>query len=51
MSSTFTKKRLDLTIPPGTGKFGETLGDTITLTSLRMTADIAFAGGETMGAL
>ncbi len=47
----FTKKRLDLTITLGTGAFGETVGDTVTLAGLRMTADISLAGGETMGAL
>lgn len=51
MNSTFTKKRLDLTITLGTGEFGATEGDTVTLSGLRMMADIVFAGGETMGAL
>ena len=49
--SGFTKKRLDLTITLGTGAFGETVGDTVTLTGLRMLADIANAGGESMGVL
>ncbi|MDB5777615.1 MAG: hypothetical protein JWP38_3748 [Herbaspirillum sp.] len=49
--SSFTKKRLDLTITLGTGSFGETVGSTVKLSGLRMIADIAFAGGATMGAL
>ncbi len=49
--SGFTKKRLELTITLGTGAFGETVGDTVKLSGLRMSADIAMAGGETMGAL
>lgn len=47
----FVRRRLDLTITLGAGAFGNTLSDTITLTGLRMSADIAFAGGESMGAL
>lgn len=49
--SGFTKKRIDLTITLGAGAYGETVGDTVTLTRHRMMADIALAGGETMGAL
>lgn len=51
MSSTFTKKRLDLTITLGTGEFGETVGDTVTLSGYRMTADLINPGGDSMGAL
>lgn len=47
----FTKKRIDLTISLGAGAFGDTLLDTVTLTGLRTEAAIAFAGGESMGAL
>ncbi len=52
MSETaFTRKRLDLTITLGTGQFGDTVGDSVTLSRLRMTADLVHAGGDTMGAL
>jgi hypothetical protein len=51
MNSTFTKRRLDLTITLGDGEFGDTVGDTVTLTGLRMTADAVKPGGESMGTL
>ncbi|NKI68966.1 hypothetical protein GN109_06000 [Collimonas pratensis] len=51
MSASFTKKRLDLTITLGEGAFGDTVGDTVTLSGLRMTASAVSPGGETMGAL
>jgi len=47
----FTKKKLDLTITLGTGTFGEQVGSTVTLTGLRMFADITSPCGESMGAL
>jgi hypothetical protein len=50
MSSTFTKKRLDLTITLSDGQFGDA-GNTVTLTGLRMTADLINPGGDSMGAL
>lgn len=50
MSDTgFTRKKLDLTITLGSGAFGETLADTVTLSGFRMTADIRNAGGDSMG--
>jgi hypothetical protein len=47
----FTKKRIDLTITLGTGSFGSTVSDTVTLKGLRCTADIVCAGGDFKGAL
>jgi hypothetical protein len=44
----FTKKKLELTITLGTGQFGETVGDTVTLSGYRMTADCAFCAGIAM---
>lgn len=46
----FTQKKLDLTIQLGTGTFGEQVGSTVTLSGLRMFADIASPCGESMGA-
>ncbi len=51
MSSTFTKKRLDLTITLGTGAFGDTVGNTVTLSGLRMFASMTQPTSEAMGAL
>lgn len=52
MSATgFTKKRLDLTITLGTGEFGDTVGDTVTLSGLRMSADMINSIGDSMGTL
>lgn len=49
MSATgFTKKRLDLTITLGAGEFGEAVGDTVTLSGLRMSADMVGAVGDGM---
>lgn len=49
MSTTgFTKKRLDLTITLGTGDFGETVGETVTLSGLRMSADMVAGSGDAM---
>lgn len=51
MSETgFTRKRIDLTITLGTGQFGDGKGDSVTLSGLRMSADLINAGGDTMGA-
>lgn len=51
MNSTFTKKRISVTITLGEGTFGETVGDTVTLSGLRMTADLTGHTGETMATL
>jgi hypothetical protein len=51
MSDSFTKKRLELTITLGTGTFGAQVGGTVTLSDLRMFADISAPCGESMGAL
>jgi hypothetical protein len=52
MSQTgFGRKRLDLTITLGAGAFGDTVGDSVTLSGLRMTADIVISGGDSMGTL
>lgn len=48
---TYTKKRLDLTIKLGAGTFGESLADTVTLTGLRMQAEILKPTGDTMGVM
>lgn len=45
MKDSFTKKRLELTINIGAGEFGEEIASTTVLSGLRMTADIALAGG------
>jgi hypothetical protein len=50
-SASFVRRRLDLTIQLGTGEFGDSVGDTVTLTGLRMMADIVYAGGDSMGVL
>jgi hypothetical protein len=50
MSTTFTKKRLDLTITLSAGQFGDA-GNTVTLTGLRMTADLISPAGDAMGEL
>lgn len=47
----FTRKKLEATITLGTGDFGETVGDTVTLSGLRMMADIVLSGGDSMGQL
>jgi hypothetical protein len=51
MSSTFTKKRLELTITLGTGTYGESVGDTVTVTGLRMSAEIVNVIGAYQGVL
>lgn len=45
----FTKKILELTITLGSGTFGENVGDTVTLSGFRMTADVMNPGGDSMG--
>lgn len=50
MSDTgFTKKLIELTITLGTGDFGADLGDTVTISGLRMMVDVVNAGGPSMG--
>lgn len=44
-----TKKTLDLTVTLGSGTFGEDVGDTVTLSGFRMTADVSEVGGDAMG--
>lgn len=44
-----TRKVIELTITLGTGTFGENVGDTVTLSGYRMTADIQNPGGDSMG--
>ena len=46
---TISKKILSLTITLGSGTFGEDVGDTVTLTGFRMTADAVNPGGDSMG--
>lgn len=51
MSDTgFTKKLIELTITLDTGDFGADLGDTVTISGLRMTAEVTKPGGPSMGA-
>lgn len=45
----FTKKLIELTITLGTGDFGADLGDTVTISGLRMMVDVVNAGGPSMG--
>lgn len=47
----FTRKRIDVTITLGTGTFGETGSDTVTLTGLRVHAMIQATYGEAMPAV
>ena len=44
----FTRKKLELEVTIGGGQFGATAVDSKTLSGLRMTADLASPGGETM---
>jgi hypothetical protein len=46
---TLVKRRIDATITLGTGQFGDTVGDTVTLTGLRIMAAINSVGGEAQG--
>ncbi len=43
------QRRIDVTITLGDGQFGETLGDTVTLTGLRVSTVINSVGGEAQG--
>ncbi len=45
----FIRRRIDVTITLGDGEFGNNLGDTVTLTGLRVMANIASVGGEAQG--
>lgn len=51
MSPSFTEKTLELTVTLGEGDFGATAGPTVTLSGLRMSAELSNPGGESMGAL
>jgi len=51
VTDSFSKKKLELTITLGTGTFGAQVGSTVTLSDLRMFADISAPCGESMGAL
>lgn len=44
----FTRKRIDLTITLGEGQFGDDGSNTVTLTGLRVQADIQSYGGDSM---
>lgn len=44
-----SKKVLELTITLGSGEFGENVGDTVTLSGFRMSADAINPGGDSMG--
>lgn len=48
--TTFSKKRIELTITLGEGEFGDSVGDTVTITNTRIYADLVNPGGDTMGA-
>ena len=45
---TFARKRIDVTISLGTGQFGDTGANTVTLTGLRIRAEIQQFGGDAM---
>lgn len=51
MTDSFTQKKLELTVTLGTGTFGAQVGSTVTLSDLRMFADISAPCGDSMGAL
>lgn len=44
------RRRIDLTITLGTGTFGDNVGDTVTLTGLRIQTNIVAVGGDGQGA-
>lgn len=46
----FTKKRIDVTLSLGTGEFGDTGANTVTLTGLRVQASVVVPGGDAMAA-
>lgn len=45
----YSEKKLELTITLGTGTFGEQLGNTVTLSNLRMYVDLTDPTGDSMG--
>lgn len=45
------RRRIDITITLGTGTFGDEVGDTVTLTGLRVHAMVLAVGGAAQGAL
>lgn len=45
----FTRKRIEVTISLGTGEFGDSGANTVTLSGLRVQALIAVPGGDAMG--
>ncbi len=47
----FTQKRLDITLALGTGNFGETGANVVTLSGCRAAAQMQMAGGPSMGRL
>lgn len=47
--SDLVQRRIDATITLGSGKFGEDIGDTITVTGLRIMASVNSVGGEAQG--
>lgn len=47
----YVRRAINVTITLGTGQFGDTLGNTVTLTGLRVLASIAAAGGDAQGQL
>ena len=48
--SSYVHRKIDLTFTLGTGTFGESGADTVTLSGLRVAANITKAGGTSMGA-
>ena len=48
-ATSYTQKAIDVTFQLGTGSFGESGYDTVTLSGLRVEADIVVAGGASMG--
>lgn len=46
---TFAKRRIEATITLGKGDFGETKGDTVKLSGLRMSANMNICGQDSMG--
>jgi hypothetical protein len=46
---TLARRRIDVTLQLGSGTFGENVGDTVTLTGLRVGAYVASVGGEAQG--
>lgn len=46
---TYARRRIDVTLQLGSGTFGENVGDTVTLSGLRVGAYVASVGGEAQG--